>query len=581
MTTSYQAKSAITTITSLFSLINRLRYTLSRYPLALFGLLIILVFFGYRIRPSIDLPSNESFYPSPFNLPDYAAVSLRYVKVCDKFDYCHSLAAGIHSIKEIKRKYNSTESLYGIHWIHVPMGAHLHLLDEQHELVRILASGNHECLQSNGRSVCEEPATYFAVHENLLYLLDDLKKCIHDEQPCSYPVIEIQPSINTHKKLLEKYIQEMPHPLIKYDPLANEVQSGHGNGHYLIENQKILQQQRETEEADATLDVTLVSQFSVNRLDRFEDAIRAWSGPIAATIYLMESKDLDILIDYFQIYAHQELYYQVELAIVLPDTGERDRYRYPINQLRNIATRLVRTSHHLMIDADFVPNHALYHDVIRKQLYSVWQQGMAQDNATYSVSNLLQASEWSHIALVVPCVAIVESYTGRYPETLEQLQELFHAEQAYITDVNAGHGPTLTEVFLRKAWIASSTAPWYEVCYESQWEPYYILPRTAPAWDERFRNQGGDKQQHALLLNALNYRFLVLRDVYLYHRDHARLTWPGGGLAREDTQPVFNYFDGWSSEMISQFGWSVKWPRGCAQAMVMEQFRPLEGIGLG
>ena len=77
----------------------------------------------------------------------------------------------------------------------------------------------------------------------------------------------------------------------------------------------------------------------------------------------------------------------------------------------------------------------------------------------------------------------------------------------------------------------------YEVCYESQWEPYYVVSRSAtPAYDERFSNQGGDKQAHALLMNALGYRFFVVRDHFMVHLDHSRsMKWPGGGLIRPKT----------------------------------------------
>ncbi|KAI8050935.1 hypothetical protein BDF22DRAFT_745133 [Syncephalis plumigaleata] len=442
------------------------------------------------------------------------------------------------------------DRLHGIQWLQVPVGVHLRLLDEDHQELHFLEAGNYDCYQAGAKSICEGQTVYYSVRGNLLNTLYDLRKCVREERACNYPVVEIHPSIDTQQRLINKYKQELAHRLVKYDNFADDIIYD-DDDIYLTEYQhrrKVVA----LEEADATLDVTLVTQFSVNRLTRFEDAIRAWSGPIAASIYLMESEDLDTLIEYFTDHTHQALYSRVELAIVLPDIDERDRFRYPINLLRNLATRLVQSSHHLMIDADFVPNHALYREVVQQQLIPIWQQSIndSQDIATTfevksgngtllssSTSTLLRGTEWT------------------IPENLKQLHDLFDREQAYITDANAGHGPTSPRHFFIR---------------------HGRFPRQnpAPAWDERFRNQGGDKQQHALILNAFNYRFFVLRDVFLYHRDHSRLNWPGGGLVREGSWPVFSYFDGWSAEMANQFGWSVKWPRGCGQSMVMEQFRP-------
>lgn len=36
------------------------------------------------------------------------------------------------------------------------------------------------------------------------------------------------------------------------------------------------------------LDVSMISQFSVNRLDTFTKAIRAWTGPISVAMYVYQ-----------------------------------------------------------------------------------------------------------------------------------------------------------------------------------------------------------------------------------------------------------------------------------------------------
>nr|CAG8506651.1 11654_t:CDS:10 [Entrophospora candida] len=179
----------------------------------------------------------------------------------------------------------------------------------------------------------------------------------------------------------------------------------------------------------------------------------------------------------------------------------------------------------------------------------------------------------------VPCVAIHENYFGKFPNTISELRDLYNKGIAYITDPFAGHGPTGTQILLSHQLYNSN--PFYEICYESQWEPYYIISKSSPYYDERFENQGGDKQQHALSLNALGYRFLVLKDHFIYHMDHRKLVWADGGLEKnQKLLKDFTYFDHYIPEMQRIFGNNVRWPRGCSHPFVKEQFRDLMGIGL-
>ena len=101
----------------------------------------------------------------------------------------------------------------------------------------------------------------------------------------------------------------------------------------------------------------------------------------------------------------------------------------------------------------------------------------------------------------------------------------------------------------------------YEVCFTSQWEPYYVVSKEAPLYDERFLNQGGDKQEHAVLLNAEGYRFFVVRDHFIYHLDHfSSFKWPGGELRSGSLQDVFNIYSHFHPEMEAQYGMGYRNP---------------------
>ncbi|KAG0243417.1 hypothetical protein BGX31_010793 [Mortierella sp. GBA43] len=305
-------------------------------------------------------------------------------------------------------------------------------------------------------------------------------------------------------------------------------------------------------------DVSMIAQFSISRLGVFEHAKAEWGGPISVVIFLATNTDIIELQKYFERPGKLALYDSITLTIVKPDYSQGTHTRYPINHLRNIGIQTAATDYIYVIDADFVPTSKLY------------------DFAKTTLVPELQKTT-QPVAYVVPCVAIKEQYKDKYPDTIKELQPLMKSGIAYITDPRAGHGPTAT-IFLKPAIFGRSPA--YEVCYESQWEPYYIVNRNGPLpyYDERFKNQGGDKQSHALLMNAIGFKFMVLREHFMYHMDHPSLRWTGEGLNQEK-QKDYTYFSDYVPELQRIFGSNIRWPTGCSRPLVQSSKRDLQGIG--
>ncbi|KAI8085147.1 glycosyl-transferase for dystroglycan-domain-containing protein [Halteromyces radiatus] len=321
--------------------------------------------------------------------------------------------------------------------------------------------------------------------------------------------------------------------------------------------------------------ITLVSQFSVNRLDVFSNVIEAWSGPISVAIYLTERNDIHILKDFFINPMNAELYGRVSITVVKPSYNNDERLRYPINHLRNLAIMASSTPYVFVMDADFIPSTTLY---------TTAQTLLTKTINSSSSSSSSSAIATNRRAIVIPCFAIHEEYSRLpLPTTMTEVASLVDQGIAYITDPGAGHGPTLGKE-MALSLSKGSSADLYEVCYESQWEPYYIIPRDAPLYDVRFKNQGGDKQSHALQLNAERYRFLVLQREFMIHKDHAKMVWPGGGFpkAQKDRQ-LWNYFGGFMREMEMLYGYNVRWPHGCSALAIgwQEQRRNTLGMALG
>ena len=248
------------------------------------------------------------------------------------------------------------------------------------------------------------------------------------------------------------------------------------------------------------------------------------------------------------------------MVFVKPDYTNADRLKYPINYLRNLAITASTTSHVFVMDADFTPPGDMY---------------------AHTQTKLLEMAQ-ERVAMVIPCYAILESHKDDpLPQDINALRRLVNDGVAYITDPGSGHGPTLA---LSMALYPNQTL-YYEVCYESQWEPYYIVPReTTPLYDARFLNQGGDKQSHALQLNALGFKFLVSHHTFILHKDHSKMVWPGGGFSQsQKAKSSWSYFGGFMREMEELYGSNVRWPRGCSANAIgwQAQLRNPLGMAIG
>ncbi|GAA5866428.1 hypothetical protein JCM3774_004680 [Rhodotorula dairenensis] len=380
--------------------------------------------------------------------------------------------------------------------------------------------------------------------------------------------------------------------------------------------------------------VTLVTQLSVSRLPRFDRLLDAWNGPVSATVYLVDEDDLEPLSSYLRNLSSpasaRPTWSRLTLTILKPSyaTDESSmlaRLRYPINRLRNLAIEAAASPYILVIDVDFVPSPGMHDNLVRHAIPLI--------ENPYSNSNAASPT-LRRTAVVIPTFALALGFEGEMPTTMDRLEELYGSEPqlAMLTDPNSGHGPTSPARLFHQWRSASSSSQKqqsrrgssdasYEVCYEPQWEPYYVLHRAShPYYDERFTDQGGDKQSHALVLNALGYSFRVLvgdgagGGVWVMHppkTDLASEAWPAArlgaeraraegtdhaidagdrisateagekGLVEPDSerehfnfaaqrdQTRFRYFQDFLPEMERVWGkWTARWPRGCSVELV-------------
>ena len=172
-------------------------------------------------------------------------------------------------------------------------------------------------------------------------------------------------------------------------------------------------------------DVTLVTQFSVNRFERFQGIVANWRGPISVVIHLVNPWDIFTFWD-FLLQSTPNSLENVTFTVYQPDYRVDFRH-YPINRLRNLGILAAVTDTIFVIDADFRPNTGLYPYL-----------------AQFVVPEIQRHSK---LAYVVAGLAVVEEYQGKMPDTVEELRILYQNGTSYITSL-IGHGSTKYEVFL-------------------------------------------------------------------------------------------------------------------------------------
>ena len=280
--------------------------------------------------------------------------------------------------------------------------------------------------------------------------------------------------------------------------------------------------------------VTVVSQCSPNHLYRVLDLTAAWKGPISISIFASGkhvSVAIDIILRLFQCYPF--IFDQVSVHLVfqlsnilykmavpnyrdsekfcenLQETLERqktvvDNYawsgvNYPSNLLRNVAIEGTDTDYVFVVDIDMIPSYGLDRDF----------------------SNFIRKSSTSYAAnavFVVPAFEIKNSFKV-LPQDKDDLVSLWESNAARPfykevcwkcqrpTDYSAWHNLSLTE----------NLQVGYQAVWKDPWEPFYIMPRTAPKYDERFQQYG---------FNRISQVFIPLIQLSSHHHHHLFLKRP-------------------------------------------------------
>ena len=235
-------------------------------------------------------------------------------------------------------------------------------------------------------------------------------------------------------------------------------------------------------------ETTLVTQLSLDRLDKFHLLINHWDGPISITMYGTDAQAWNLT----QFLSENGIN-RMNMAIHI--VYKQGKF-YPVNYLRNIALNAVSTPYVFLNDGDFLPSFGLFSYL--KKANKVLMTGSEKR------------------ALVIPAFNGEEGFT--YPKDKADLQEMLQEGSVRMFCVwcaHQTHGPTNYSVW-------ENTSFPYRVEWAFHYEPYVVVRSDIVRYDERFVGYGWNKVSQLTEMKAQGYEFVVLPDVFIIHSPHRR-----------------------------------------------------------
>jgi hypothetical protein len=247
-------------------------------------------------------------------------------------------------------------------------------------------------------------------------------------------------------------------------------------------------------------DVTLVSQVSIDRLDRIKDIAEAWLGPMSVAVYVRNSTAELSVIDELIANGTNSIPTFVDFHVLFAN-----KTRYPVNNLRNLALKNAQTRMAFIFDADFIPSPGLH----------------------AHLSNITRSGDHTKRSYVIPAF-MSELNVSSLPKTKQDLIRALIAQTVAPVNMRVCpkcHGPTDYD-----KWYFA-TEP-YDAEYKWIFEPFLVFDKDElpEMFIEQLKGYGYDKNTQVFAMAAAGYRFTVLPDVYMIHRKHPVASWDGGSL---------------------------------------------------
>ncbi|GMH90648.1 hypothetical protein TrVE_jg5958 [Triparma verrucosa] len=294
---------------------------------------------------------------------------------------------------------------------------------------------------------------------------------------------------------------------------------------------------------------TKVSIATIATSDRawiISEYCQRWPGEISLVVYGTGSwGEEDFLIETIEKFEGCEDSME-RLTITARSATEEELEKpelFPINELRNLAIKNVKTSHYLYLDIDFWPSTDLHKYVHSREARSSLSQNpksalvvpafdrldhdckIIKDGQKFKIKTIAQNP--SNAAQIEKCI---NYFKADMPTDKKSLERLIRDDKAHVFDkwTPEAHGTTNAN-----KWLRQRKGSLREVkCIKSaRYEPYLVLRRCAslPPFQPHFTGYGKNKIQHILHLTKLSYKLSVLGGGFITHFPHpassAKVEW--------------------------------------------------------
>jgi hypothetical protein len=247
---------------------------------------------------------------------------------------------------------------------------------------------------------------------------------------------------------------------------------------------------------------TLVTQTNLERIWALSAIVERWQGKIAVTVLFPLNTSRETV-------ARTTGHFPTRVTVlnVIHKGGE-----YPINILRNMAVKLVNTSHYLVIDVDLVPSVGLEQLILHEDM-GQWlvHPRMALVVPVFEFSSDVRCPDTSS-----ECVSLLPASFQELSACMEQQRCQVH-HQIFS---NTSHSTTDHKHWLSPN-LKKGTYP--ILCFDSiRYEPYVVLPHLpdTPKYNDRFVGHGQNKIQFITHLRYVGFNFRVLARGFLFHQAH-------------------------------------------------------------
>ena len=274
------------------------------------------------------------------------------------------------------------------------------------------------------------------------------------------------------------------------------------------------------------IDITLVTQLSDDRLWMMEYHCERY-GPHAMSIAVYSNATRKHIVDELvgmgcNIDGTQKTSGARVSIQVLGARTHGAWNNYPVNELRNLALKGVKTTHITYIDVDFWPSKGLYEAILSRPI----RQALWED---------------PKLALVIPAFQLKrkkdcrdetidcrDEHVPRMPTTTDQLKQMVIDRSAEVFDPTnrGGHGSTDYQHWFTYQTSGDDENLLHELpCLKShRYEPFVTIrycKEITPPFQQAFSGYGKNKMTWMMQVVASGFKFSQVAGAYLIHYPHA------------------------------------------------------------